>query len=330
MTIRSYLRLSAFICGCLSLGFAQMQVESITTLPKSISVLISPDGKKVALRNPDGSKLLDLDTMTTRALAHLIPLTFSADSESLYGEQQIDQKTWKFVRLPLSGEQAAIPVGLPPGFAISHDGKRIAYLRSEQYQTPGGIAVGYLVMVADIDGKNETQLASFRYPENANSPFWSPDDRQVLLLTSSGRPPREKTKLWRISPGSAAKAEELCDCEAHSAIAPRDQGGLFLLHVDRQFQSWRQDSIWHYDLTTRAWTRLDVESPGDNGMYHYSSLSAGAGALVANREKFTPGFWNGLMSTLFGLDPLVAERQQIEWDTVLIRLRGRGTTDEHR
>jgi Tol biopolymer transport system component/DNA-binding winged helix-turn-helix (wHTH) protein len=169
-------------------AFQEMKITRVTATGKTVSAAISPDGKYVAhvMSGPDGQSVW-LRHMASGSDVQILPaikveygnLNFSADGNSIYygrGEQEgFPGKGSIYETALFGGVTHRIITDADAGphqFSVSPDGKRLAFIRSDQKQ-------GNAVMIANSDGTGVRKLAE-RTGDNFFSPVaWSPDGKGV-------------------------------------------------------------------------------------------------------------------------------------------------------
>ena len=173
--------------------FSRITVTKLTTNGNALFASISPDGKYVAyVRNEGGRQSLWLRQVGSAGNLEVIParegqylgLVFSPDGGSIYygytGTSANDSA--EIFKVPVLGTGAP-PVKVNPDegpSSLSHDGKRIAFLRHSRKDETDTI------VVANADGSNEQIIASRKWPGRfvwdwSTSPAWTSDDQSLDL-----------------------------------------------------------------------------------------------------------------------------------------------------
>ena len=199
----------------LSLPFAQINVTKLTTNGSALFAAVSPDGKYVAYVNAVGGKeSLWLRQVASAGSLEVLPprdghyggVAFSRDGDFIYyGYTPPGANLWEIYRLPVLG-QGATPVKVDPTEGpsrLSHDRKRIAYLRYDrEMQTD-------LLMVANADGSNARVVAKRTWPERfsvelSNTPVWSAGDEvlNVPVVKNDERGYYVEIYQFRLSDGT--------------------------------------------------------------------------------------------------------------------------------
>jgi Tol biopolymer transport system component len=172
--------------------FERINVMKLTTNGSALYAAVSPEGKYVAYINSGGGKeSLWLRQVGSAGNLEIIPprdghyagLLFSPDGNFIYfAFSTVGSNTWDIYRVPVLGQGAAAvkvnPKEGPSG--LSHDGKRIAFVRYDQETQTDALAV------ANADGSNDQVLATRKWPERFSFdfrtfPVWSSDGQTVNI-----------------------------------------------------------------------------------------------------------------------------------------------------
>ena len=173
--------------------FQRISVTKLTTNGNALFASISPDGKYVAYVKSEGGK----ESLWLRQVAgagnlevapsregHYLGLAFSPDASSIYYGYTISgaNDSGEIFKVPVLGTGAP-PVKVNPEegpSSLSHDGKRIAFLRhSRASQTD-------TLVVAKADGSDEQTLVTRKWPDRfawdwSSAPAWTNDDQNLDL-----------------------------------------------------------------------------------------------------------------------------------------------------
>ncbi|HEY8227376.1 MAG TPA: protein kinase [Pyrinomonadaceae bacterium] len=172
--------------------FERINVMKLTTNGNALFAAVSQDGKYVAYINSVGGKeSLWLRQVGSAGNLEIIPprdghyagLLFSPDGNFIYfAYSTAGSNFWDIYRLPVLGQGAtavkANPKEGPTG--LSHDGKRIAFIRYENDTQTDALTV------ANTDGSNEQVLAQRKWPERFSFdfrtiPVWASDDQSISI-----------------------------------------------------------------------------------------------------------------------------------------------------
>ncbi len=173
--------------------FQRINVTKLTTNGNALFASISPDGKYVAyIKSEGGRQSLWLRQVTSAGNLEIVPprdgqylgLAFSPDGDSIYYgyTSSSANDSGEIFKVPVLGTGAP-PVKVNPEEGprgVSHDGKRIAFLRNSRASQTDTL------VVANVDGSNERTLATRKWPERfswdwATSPAWTSDDQSLNL-----------------------------------------------------------------------------------------------------------------------------------------------------
>jgi Tol biopolymer transport system component len=165
----------------------QMEMTRLTHTGNSgYAAAISPDGKYVVhvQDGEDGMSLWLFQVSTTRRVqvvepsgATLSKPTFSPDGDLIYYlKKEVNESNTSLYRIPLLGGPATrVLENVAQKISFSPDGNRFAFLRIIDNEHD-------LLMVADLDGGNERELARRAPPlEFHRNPVWSPDGKVVIV-----------------------------------------------------------------------------------------------------------------------------------------------------
>jgi serine/threonine protein kinase/Tol biopolymer transport system component len=173
--------------------FQRINVTKLTTNGNAIFASISPDGKYVAyVKSENGKESLWLRQVGSAGNLEVSPpreghyqgVAFSPGGDSIYYGYTTSNANdaGEIFKVPVLG-MGAPPVKVNPEegpSSLSHDGKRIAFLRhSRANQTD-------TLVVARADGSEEQTLATRKWPDRfswdwASAPAWTNDDQNLDL-----------------------------------------------------------------------------------------------------------------------------------------------------
>ena len=180
--------------------FERIEVTKLTTNGNALMAAISPDGKYVTYVTAEsGKQSLWLRQVAINSNAQLIApregrylgVAFSPDGNYVYfgyaGSDRND--AGQIYRLPALGiGVTATKVELTDGlFSISHDRKRVAFIRYDiSNQTDS-------LVVANADGTGEQIIGTRKWPQHfawdvLTRPEWTADDRTLMVPMASSNP----------------------------------------------------------------------------------------------------------------------------------------------
>jgi eukaryotic-like serine/threonine-protein kinase len=172
--------------------FERINVTKLTTNGSALFAAVSPDGKYVAYINGVGGKeSLWVRQVSSAGNLEIVPprdghyggLAFSTDGNFIfYGYAPAGSNIGEIYQVPVLGQGAtAVKVDPSQGLrGLSHDGKRIAFLRYDREKETDSLKI------ANTDGSNEQLLAVRKWPERFSfhlitTPAWSMDDQSLNL-----------------------------------------------------------------------------------------------------------------------------------------------------
>lgn len=178
-------------------AFQQINVTKLTTNGNALFASISPDGKYVAyVKSENGRESLrlrqvpsagNLEVVEPRE-GHYLGVAFSPDGNFIYyGYTSSSNDAGEIFKVPALGTGAR-PAKVNPEegpSSLSHDGKRIAFLRHSRANQADKL------VIANADGSNEQTLVTRTWPDRfswdwSSTPAWTNDDQNLdLALVNS-------------------------------------------------------------------------------------------------------------------------------------------------
>jgi Tol biopolymer transport system component/DNA-binding winged helix-turn-helix (wHTH) protein len=279
-----------------ALPFADAHIKQLTTKGKVSNVAISPDGKFYAyalnergeyknslwLGQTDGSSDIQLrppDDNLVRALA------FSPDGKTLsFSLSKGEESQGGLFKMPVLGGVAEKLLDMGGNwFALSPDGKQIAYFRQSNQQA-GSTAL----VIASLDGAGESEIATRPRDKNfsTRSAAWSPDGKLIAVGAGSGNA-KQSSEVFvvRVADGHI---EQLTASEWHlvsNLIWRRDGQGLI---VNATSKTERPRHLWHIDYPAGSASKLSQDTDSyTSGL----SISADGKQLLAVRLHRESNIW---------------------------------------
>jgi serine/threonine protein kinase/Tol biopolymer transport system component/tetratricopeptide (TPR) repeat protein len=173
--------------------FPDIQVEKLTAAGNIVHATISPDGKYLAFVMEEAGKqglwarqtaIANNNRIIPTAAVEYRGLTFSKDGNYVYYVfKEPAAKHGTLARVPaFGGSVREIKKDVDSPVCFSPDMKRFAFIRSDSEKGED------LLMIANEDGSGEQQLATMKFPSHFSlrpAPAWSPDGKQVLVVTET-------------------------------------------------------------------------------------------------------------------------------------------------
>jgi eukaryotic-like serine/threonine-protein kinase len=277
------------------------KITRLTNLGNCYDATVSPDGKFLAFILFDGGRqsLWLRQVATARDSQLLAPaevryfgVTFSPDGNYIYyvashskaAEQ--DAGTAALYKLALlGGPSIKIKKGLDSAISFSPDGSRYTYTR--EYTNEGHSAL----MVASLEGSEETKLATRRMPEYFDFPAWSPDGKLIASVAASFRGPHQ---IVFYSPDGESEIKQLDFSKPWGPIMKllwtKDGSSLFVDAKDPLVGGSLQ--IWRLAYPSGKVQRIT----NDTSSYVRLSTTADSGTLVGVESSVTQSMWIGRKS----------------------------------
>ena len=165
-----------------------MHMERVTNTGQVVTGAISPDGKYLVYATREGA----LQTLWTKQIAtgthvRVLPpaeVYFSGMAVSAGGDYafysaatRAEPNVVDVFQVPiLGGEPRLVAKDMESVFAVSPDGKQIAFRRFNAFERD------WVLTVADIDSGAERVLLRKRYPEQIAAVTWAPDGKRVTFV----------------------------------------------------------------------------------------------------------------------------------------------------
>jgi len=173
-------------------SFQSMKMTSLARIDGLVNAVLSPDARFLAyIARRNGRYSLWIRQVSTPNDIEILPpqevaasgIGFSPDSERLYflmRDPELAAYRALYEVPTLGGSPRKIVFDIDSPAAFSPDGKSIAFLRGQPYQTPPSVAL----MVADSDGAGPHTLATKPFGRFLGfaAPSWSPNGRRVAAV----------------------------------------------------------------------------------------------------------------------------------------------------
>jgi eukaryotic-like serine/threonine-protein kinase len=323
-------------------GLPVLHAARITTNGRATQVALSPDSRYIAYTTSDArGNALWIEQVETKAALQLVAptsghfagVTFSRDGNYVYYVRYDDGMYAYLNRIPILGGSAEVilrDIDTAPSFAP--DGRALAFVRDDYNQSTSTL------YVARSDGSGERVLATFRLPDRALSPAWSPDgtrivvaqrgklvdihypagtlheipakrfeslkgvvwspDGKALIAAGATDDAGDRVRLWRVDPKSG-DATALTD-ELSDVVLPSvsSDGSIAALQIVRQASLFGLDESGVHPLTSGAGSA--------NGM---GGLAwAGDRVVYSSQAERTSSLWS--------VDPRTGDAQRLTGENV--------------
>jgi serine/threonine protein kinase/Tol biopolymer transport system component len=273
--------------------FARMEIIRLTDTGKASAAAISPDGKYVAHAVTDGGMgSLSLRNAANGSNVTMLPpapgtfsnLRFSRDGNSLYYVFATGTPPPALYMMPVpSGKPRKLAPLANMYFArLSPDEKRLVFIRLAGPDSP--------LLIANVDGSGERQLALRKFPEMLAEMDWSPDGKTIAygvfsfrggyscrlaaMPVEGGPEKRIGTRTWY----SISALEWMPDGHGLMILASEQHGG--------------PAQLWYVFYPGGDARRITNDLNDYSGL----SLTGDASALVTVQSDYSTGIWVGSTS----------------------------------
>ena len=252
---------------------------------------ISPDGKVFAYATDDGAtQTLWVKQIATGTTVRVIPpervyyedVAVSPDGNYIYyGLSRPDERNVvDLMQLPLlGGERRRIVHDFDNWFAVSSDGKRVAFRRMNATDRI------HRLFVADIDSGEEQLILTRAYPNIIGALAWRPDGTRITFVDSS-RNRNWKSVISEINPVTHALSH-IATPAGWSWLGPLawlPDGNRIVLTV---YQLQQSPQIWLLDTQSGKGHKIT----SDISNYPSLSVTSDGQSLLATRCDFSMNIW---------------------------------------
>ncbi|MGC1106163.1 MAG: protein kinase [Candidatus Acidiferrales bacterium] len=277
--IYSFLNRSALV------PFQNFTVTQVTSTGEAQLAAISPDGKYIlSVQEENGKPSLWLRNVPTNSdtqiippsFAHYLGLVFSPDGNYIYFRKAVDQTgtAYNLFRAPvLGGTPQQIVTDVDTDITFSPDGKRIAYLR-----TNDPVVGQYRLLSANTDGSDEKVLFIDNGLHPGGSPAWSPDGEKIAYVM----PPQYNTvESLDLASGKKTALLVLMDRIVFGIHWQPDGRGLVVLYGERP--NYGREQIGYIAYPSAAFHTITR----DTNTYNTLTLSSDGKMIATVQVKTT-------------------------------------------
>lgn len=172
-----------------NITFRDLTVNQLTLTGNTSRATISPDGKHVIYTVKQGDReSLWLRQLATGSTQQIVPpdvvtyngLTYSHDGNYLFFvKRKLGDYDNVLYKMPaLGGLSTRLASGMDAFVSLSFDDSRLAYVRNSDSEST--------LMVINVDGSNERQVATRPITDYFKVPAWAPDGKMIACSTGSG------------------------------------------------------------------------------------------------------------------------------------------------
>jgi dipeptidyl aminopeptidase/acylaminoacyl peptidase len=250
---------------------------------------LSPDGKQLATLDGAGLSIMDLESRRT---VGLLPsgragrnLTFSPDGKSLYfigPENALQRYTFS------DGAAKKILAGLDGPFAISPDGRNVAFVRREKERSDADL------MIANSNGREERKLTTF---PAAKCRLWFPAAEMAVIETVGvGLSQQFRNRLAAIAVDTGERKNLLSQDGMMRMIWPPGKAGLFALRVSggTEYRTYL-GQVWRRQTLDAPWRQLTQDAIGFQDLI---GVSADGSTIAVKRPMLSDISFEGFMGTI--------------------------------
>jgi Tol biopolymer transport system component/DNA-binding winged helix-turn-helix (wHTH) protein len=264
----------------------------ITTLTRSGitgTAAISPDGRHIIYSVREaGRESLWLRQVAASSAQQIAPpaevnyqgLTFSRDGNHIHFVRgEMNGAVSLLYRMPaLGGVPTKLLGDINSIMTLSPDGSRMAFVRNSKDESA--------LIIADMDGNNQRQLATRPVSDNFKVPDWSPDGKEIACSTGSGEPGdiRNSIITGRVEDGAQRPVTAKKWTWTRWVEWLSDGSGLLITARERQEAP---NQIWYISYPSGLARRLTSDSKG----YFSISLTADSRTLLAVQSELLSDIW---------------------------------------
>lgn len=251
---------------------------------------LSPDGSRIAYSDDKGVWLSSVDgSNKPTPVAQFVDqngddvnasgLVFSEDGRSLYYT-----RTGDVFSVRLDGNNSAVKVlsSVHSGVAVSPDGRQLAFIRLNPSEGESAL------MVANADGSEEKRIATRKEPVYffpANSPEWSPDGSEILVIVEGGSVNASTITAFDVASGEESRISTPAEWPRFRDVAWLSDRSIVVIVTEGGPTSDTQ--IWH--LAHPGWQAKRI-TPRQSS-YESVSVARSTNALMAVERESRSDIW---------------------------------------
>jgi serine/threonine protein kinase/Tol biopolymer transport system component len=289
--------------------FQSFAVTQITNSGHATGAAISPDGKFViSIINDNGKESLWLRNVGTGSNTQVLPpepleirgVVFSPDADYIFYRKAVDSSlnSFNIYRMPvLGGTPQLVMHDVDNGPTISHDGKRLAYIRANDPE-PGK----YRLLSCNVDGSDEQLLKIAPLP-NPDNLSWSPDGQRIAFISYPGSDAVGQIAVLEVATKKDTPLTSYTDKTILDLAWVPDGRGLLVnyasglaMHPQLGFVSYPGGGFQSLTNDTRGYQRVSVSADGQSLVSIQQQQSDSVSILPANGKGepvAIPGLPNG-------------------------------------
>jgi serine/threonine protein kinase/Tol biopolymer transport system component len=267
-----------------------IKISTVTNRGIANGAALSPDGRYLAYSlRLEGDRTLWVRQVATGSDVQILPpqkitptgLTFTPDGNYLYyqsADPDRDGYTAVFEVPALGGIPRKRAYDVDSRVAFSPDGKQVCFRRGEPHKNR------MVLVIRDLDGGQESVLASVSPPVTFGQPAWSPDGKKIAAIEVRGNAALSATvATYGVADGRREPLGKMAWFGANDLAWLPDGSGLVVSTFDQSGTG----QLWKVTYPGGQGT------PITNGtdVYFDISLSADAATIAAVRARQVLNLW---------------------------------------